>query len=528
MATATRDEARFVKTNQGITVQEALDQFQTEFGEIRKTVNSLTPEMFGASGDGVSDDTAAIQAAIQYANDNRKNIITGMGSYRITSPLKIDNFSFALQINLAMLLPDATTWPAPNSWKDATPAFLIGSESNGSQVGLNINIGFFHGRDKATMFRLKEFGCGGCHFHVNRAQNFVIGFQCTESTRIGSSSNRITGNYWLQGITAIRVARSPGFVVEGTKFSVQFVTNMRYGGAQFFGGSQYSSIFNSDMDFSGQWLTELIVDKLPASNIRGQSVSSHGKLYEVVDYYQYPKGQFNILVIEDHNTINGNTDFKAGDKAVVANIEYNVERTRTCTSKQFYFDIIHGFQGEPFAKFRAECGYLGGIVGGVLFDSEVSSSNSYSSFTMNLKGLSVVHNGNFMRLSDRYLQGQLFHMWPTRMDTFKHIHIGDFRLYGTNVQTTLEQGVYKVLRTFAFQGDGDVTNTKEVWEVTISGPTDINTVGGHALIYVSPSKIEVLSQSLHNMELNANGLQLRARQNTNTSMPITFMLQRRL
>ena len=50
---------------------------------------------FGAVGDGVTDDTAAIQAAINYATANKKVLVGSAGTYRITSSLKFgSNFHY--------------------------------------------------------------------------------------------------------------------------------------------------------------------------------------------------------------------------------------------------------------------------------------------------------------------------------------------------------------------------------------------------------------------------------------------------
>ena len=48
----------------------------------------VSAEDFGAVGDGVTDDTAAIQAAINIAVTNSSNVVLSFGTYLVTS-LKI-------------------------------------------------------------------------------------------------------------------------------------------------------------------------------------------------------------------------------------------------------------------------------------------------------------------------------------------------------------------------------------------------------------------------------------------------------
>ncbi len=62
----------------------------------KKTVKDfVTPEMYGAVGDGVTDDTEAIQSAIDNAGNN--SVVFGKLSYKITSPIEVkDKNKFVL------------------------------------------------------------------------------------------------------------------------------------------------------------------------------------------------------------------------------------------------------------------------------------------------------------------------------------------------------------------------------------------------------------------------------------------------
>lgn len=68
----------------------ALDTRMNNFDLKLKTLNEyITPEMFGAKGDGVTDDTNAIQQAINNAVETKKDIFLQNKTYLTTKPLQI-------------------------------------------------------------------------------------------------------------------------------------------------------------------------------------------------------------------------------------------------------------------------------------------------------------------------------------------------------------------------------------------------------------------------------------------------------
>ena len=71
-------------------VQEAIEQL-AEY--VRDNI-FVTPELYGAKGDGVTDDSEAIKAAVIAAGNQRKDLYFSNKNYRMTETLVIDNPSF--------------------------------------------------------------------------------------------------------------------------------------------------------------------------------------------------------------------------------------------------------------------------------------------------------------------------------------------------------------------------------------------------------------------------------------------------
>ena len=66
--------------------------------DINELLTYITPEGFGAVGDGVADDTIAVQECITYGIANRK-FVKGFNKYKITSPIVMDGDNWDIELN---------------------------------------------------------------------------------------------------------------------------------------------------------------------------------------------------------------------------------------------------------------------------------------------------------------------------------------------------------------------------------------------------------------------------------------------
>jgi len=502
----------------------------------------ITPEMFGAIGDGVTDDSVALQAMVDFAYANNTLLLQGKNLYATSKPIYVDNFSRGFDLLLAGLVT-TSDFEAGSDWRTAQGAITIGLKSNGSQVGLRIRVNYFNGGKVATLYRVAGFGCGGSDFTVGKCSAAVGVYNDTESTSSGSSSNRVHVLYAYNGKYGVMAGRANStYVAEGQKFEINFMSNLDYGGILLFDGAQYTQVYGSDVDFCGKWLVQLKVDKLPSSNIRGQSIGYNGGTYEVLDYYEQPKGSYYLLVIDKQDCTGGKSSFSTSTSTAIYEVNtpdntYVLSLVTTSTANKAYFDLIHGFQGAAFSRCNFFMGYLSNAVGGNWNGSTIYANNSFQEMTNRVNNIWLRQQGVKVQLLDVWT-GTALGNWDTTnngylslpggMTVSGKMFVGSNRVFGSEYSTTLSKSVAATIRTFSLVGDGTILTTKERWLVTLSGPMTLTGVGGDAMIYVSNTGIEILSNTITGVTLSASGFVLSATQGSQAAMQVTFMFERKM
>lgn len=371
-------------------------------GTLDAYINTLTPEMFGAVGDGVADDTSALQAAINACRTYGVFKLVGKGTYRLFNTVTVAQFNRGFTMDLYRLVADGA-FPAPVTWDTATPLITVG-DSAVAMVGINIRVENIDGNNRAAGIMLTARGCGTSRFHIDTAIR-CQGVYKTYQTTWPCASNWVTGGFWHTNTFGVYLRRGTSdtqSIVEGHKIFVKFIADNKFFGVMGRGGSQYLQL-SGDLDFNGRWLSEVEVGTL--TGISNGTIVSNGTVSrEVLARYNH-QGRLYMLTMETASVEAGNSPFAAGQTLTTAGgYSQTILGVRTCneSSNGFYFDYIHDYRGTAFAKVEVDCGYLGGVVGELQHTSRIAYGHSKTGVTNSFNGLMVTNSGASLSFYNRF------------------------------------------------------------------------------------------------------------------------------
>lgn len=496
----------------------------TQGGTIQQAIGYYTPEMFSdlvIDGDWLP----AINAAIAKMKQSPRSMrITGCGEYSVSGPIIISGFPSGFNLYLRSLSPHEN-FPNPSDYKSATPLFLVGDV--GSMVGLDIRCDFVDGGKKADWVQVTKQGCGGSHFHLERAVNIVNGVK-SKNVTWPTASNKVTGGYWSGGegkaIDLQRGSSGTSPIVEGWIVDVNFITNFKRGGIHLKNGAQYFN-FRGQTDFNGKYLSEITLDAIYTAEVtRGTYVNNGTNTAEVIAFYEQPKGVYKLLLDEGHDVSVDGSLFAANDTLNAGTWSANINAIRIPSVNNWYPDIIHDFQGSAFGKCMITAPYCGGVVGGMLHSSTILAAASYSAGSNSVNGAQWVSSPTALSLRDSFRNNYVFDAYATFIAPYRHLYMRNYRIYGVEVVLYIPAATLTKVRDFAKVGDGTVTTTKEVYRVTVSGT--LTGVSGECLIYVSGSSIVIVNNTISGVTLSVSDFTLYAEQNSQSSLPVMFNFQR--
>lgn len=472
------------------------------------TSYELVPEQAGAVGDGVTDDILALQKVANYpltsSDESKKFSIVGSGNYAVSSPVIINNYAYGFDFNLRGITAHEN-FPTPTDYKTASPLIQVGQPNiGGSMVGLDIKCTFVDGANKATWLAVVGYGAGGSKFEAVRLINCVNGVDCVKPL-FNSASNVVKGSYWSNG-SGIGVNVEKGdYIVEGWTVDVAFIAAFNVAGVRA-KNAQYLKVIGQN-DFNGKWCSEITLSSNSFSNLNiGDTITDGTNTAIVEAFYEQTSGVYKILAYEGQDATSASKFKNSASLTTSSGFSNSIKDIRLPASSNWYPDIIHDFYGQPFAKCIINVVYGGGVVGSLLYTSDIAFKSSYDSYSTSINGVGFASDGQNFTVKNTFtdapavIYGQKFHA------PYSHLNMRNYRIYGQEVYRELSQGASTNIFTFSRVGDSTIPNLSETYMVT--GSTSNAQVGCILYIFVSDIAIQIGEIIVNNMSISSNGMSL--------------------
>jgi hypothetical protein len=494
---------------------------------VRQIFNgSIAPEMFGAFGDGASDDTAAINSALSYVRGRgSRDGVLGYGSYALSGTLFVETPGYGFRLYLRSIKTRAE-FPEPADWRSATPMIDVGTNGAGAPVGIEVCCDFVDGGSKADWLQINEYGAGGSRFHAGRLQNVIIGFHAKGQT-FTSSSNQISGDYWKGGFQGVRCTQLDGGTArtEGTRINVGFITAFKYGGIHLAHGSQFSEVI-AQADFNGRNVLFIKTDAPSFAGLgRGAAVSNGTNSGEVLIMFRKAGTYYVMAGFSSGQSSDGS--FAAGDMLTSGDWSATATAISLPGSGDVYPDVLHDFDEVSFAKCIIKMPYAGGVRGGKMYSSDIQWYHSTQWPTNCINGKLTQANGNQLSDWDFENYRELVRHTNSIQSTqfFNHIRLGDRALNSDLASATLPAAVWTTIREFAYSASGQLeTNLANVYMVTISSKVGTDATSGMLIVRGTAARwVELGNSGVFSVRTSGTALQALSGVSPSTEVYGTFL-----
>lgn len=184
------------------TVIEQINAISVTVSEIKNNIYYVTPEEYGAAGDGEADDSAAMQAAI-----NSGKPVKGIGNYYLASPVTIPDYSH-IELFGTVTIGNNTGFIVDCQYTDLYVSHVTGSgtgtaveirktATSGNRVCSHNNIYLCNVTDIETAFNFTAANSSGVQYCTIK---FDYIRRCTNGVKINiTSSGWVNSNHFIGG-----------------------------------------------------------------------------------------------------------------------------------------------------------------------------------------------------------------------------------------------------------------------------------------------------------------------------------------
>ncbi len=487
---------------------------------LNKYITRITPEMYGAVGDGSADDAPAIRLAMTAAIQSGVNRVQGDGVYKISSPITVlsgnnsspagllPRLGFCLQLNAVIV--DSTSWDAvPDKWWDATPAFKPGIDSE----NLEIHVNEFDGGGLATFISTGGSSLNTSRIHVGQARNYIIMFRNFLDMTSQSTMNYITGNNWEDGYIGVLIGGMGNGAgnSECHNINIQWCANQRYGGLSLQDRSQYTQVSGGTYNLNGKWTSAITLTNASSTDdydIEFGDVISNGTVTGyALSSIMNNNGNQVLLLTESADKTDGVSDYKVGDTLTFGSWSATISAIAlTSATNLAYFDLIISNRTDDYSKCSITPAYLGGFRGHNLFTNIINCANSVSTAdAINYRGLGLAGgvDSSSWYLEHLYGDSAIFSFNKNNMTIGQTVQLGNNALYGSLNSFEMTIGNAVNIATFSAPA-----NNLAYYTVLIG--SSIQAQYAKALVRVDSVSVTIMESTVVYFTLATSGLNLSA------------------
>lgn len=391
--------------------------------------------MFGARGDGVTDDVQAFRDCLIYVQAKSLRGMKGAGTFAFGSTFELDNLYatvVAARNGLLLEFPYATIQARSNFTPGVAgalgkqPLIGIGRNSNGQQSNIRGRIGYLYGNGRIadgigvgsghpTAPLSKQNGAAGCYFEITRAHdlNIVIrvtasNFGCTDNTWRGGIIDACNMGLLFDGPTTTGSTGVP--IVEAQYIHFGRIAAGWWGNVVFLRKSRYS-VVSGDIDLGGQYISKLDIGTgaLPGflffQNVTGGTSGATG---EVLSRYSW-RGRNYLLVMHNTSVVNNGSPFVVGETITQGAVTATIADIKTAdngdpaasprpgvVNNRFFYDVIAADPSTPFHRITVTGPWLGGVIGNALHTLNVFGGNQGGNGGENINMYNDLHGWRFL------------------------------------------------------------------------------------------------------------------------------------
>ncbi len=505
---------------------------------LRLTDSAYSPEMFGAYGDGSTDDAAAIAAAMQAARSSAvsssaaNGYVRGDGVYLVGSTIEIaptyltspsgGTPAVGFRLELARVIADYTVWDdVPTDWWNATPVF----KPTGGAENFDIRVDQFDGGGKATFFNTSGASLSTSSIFVGYARNYVLMFKNYRDAIAQGGMNRISGNNWQSGYMGVLLGASPSAISECHEIDVKWCANHRYQAVSLQDHSNYANVLAGTYDYNGRWSSCLTLSGLSSSESAdvefGDTVTIGSVTGTALSSLMNWKGEWVLMMTESADKTDGTSDYTVGSTATVGSWSATVESIALCsTTSILYFDMVLSCRAGDFDKSTIMPTYLGGWRGHNAFTNVVISPNSYDTVdAVNLRGLGIAGGEANLSLyiAHLYNNDPILQFAQDSITVGESLVMGNNPVYGSKIHFTAYIGAPAIISTLPAAESDDYPAYYSVF-IGSSVPAQY----AKAIVCVNTTTVTIVESTLSYFTLDVDGFNLQASINgSNANVTVT-------